>query len=173
MNFDLNKSLEILKRTPDVLDAQLRGLAAFWTENKEAPERWSAKDVVAHLIHGEIEDWIPRTKIILFEENKRFPPFNPSGFGEIMENKTLDELLIEFRKLRESNITMLEKFNLCENDFQKTGIHPEFGEVTLHQHLSTWTVHDLNHLYQISRAVGKQYTEDVGPWKKYLRLVRD
>ncbi|HEX9649226.1 MAG TPA: DinB family protein [Cyclobacteriaceae bacterium] len=173
MNFDLNKSLEILKRTPDVLDAQLKDLPAFWSEGKEAVGRWSAMDVVAHLIHGEIEDWIPRAKIILFEKNKQFPPFNPSGFGKILQNKTMDKLLNDFRKLRESNIRELKKLNLSENDFQKTGIHPEFGEVTLHQHLSTWTVHDLNHLYQISRAVGKQYSEDIGPWKKYLRLVRD
>ena len=52
------------------------------------------------------------------------------------------------------------------------GIHPEFGRVTLAQHLSTWTVHDLTHLAQIVRVMAKQYGEAVGPWTKYLSVLR-
>jgi hypothetical protein len=50
------------------------------------------------------------------------------------------------------------------------GIHPEFGEVSLKQLLSTWVVHDLAHLCQISRVMAKQYGEEIGPWVKYFSI---
>ena len=64
-------------------------------------------------------------------------------------------------------------FKLQPKDFEKKGVHPAFGEVTLQQLLATWTVHDLNHLYQISRTIAKKYEADIGPWKSYLRIARD
>jgi hypothetical protein len=44
--------------------------------------------------------------------------------------------------------------------------------VTLGQLLATWVVHDLNHVAQIARVMGRQYTEAVGPWIEYLPLLR-
>jgi len=173
MNFDLIQSKEILSRTPDVLEAKLSGLPSFWTDHNEGEGKWSATDIVAHLVHGEIEDWIPRCKIILFEKDKHFIPFDPQGLEKARHNKTLEQLLKEFRKLRERSLEELDQFNLSESDLNKTGIHPKFGVVTLRQHLSTWTIHDLNHLYQINRVMGKKYQEDIGPWVEFIRIARD
>ena len=46
-----------------------------------------------------------------------------------------------------------------------------FGVVTLGQLLATWTAHDLDHLAQISRVPARQYSEAVGPWQAYLRII--
>ena len=51
-------------------------------------------------------------------------------------------------------------------DWPLTGVHPEFGEVTMRQLISTWVAHDNTHIAQIARVIGKQYIEEVGPWKK-------
>lgn len=32
-------------------------------------------------------------------------------------------------------------------------------------------VHDLDHLVQITRVMGKLYTDAVGPWRQYLRIL--
>jgi hypothetical protein len=53
-----------------------------------------------------------------------------------------------------------------------TGIHPAFGEVTMEQLLSTWVVHDLNHIHQIARVMAKQYQAEVGPWVEYLGVLK-
>ena len=66
----------------------------------------------------------------------------------------------------------LRSLSLTEADLDKTGTHPKFGTVTLRQLLSTWVAHDLDHLMQISRVMGKQLKDDVGPWTEYLRVVR-
>ena len=43
--------------------------------------------------------------------------------------------------------------------------------MTLRQLLATWTAHDLDHVMQISRTLARQYTDEVGPWKAYLRVI--
>jgi hypothetical protein len=83
----------------------------------------------------------------------------------------MNDLLSEFKNLRLDNIKVLKELDLKEEDFDKEGIHPEFGKVTLSQLLSTWVVHDLDHLAQISRVMSYQYKDSTGPWKKHLRIL--
>ncbi len=171
MEFSLEESISILKRTPSTIRSVLQDLPEKWTHQNEGPDTWSPFDVVGHLIHGEKTDWIPRTKIILFEEDKHFIPFD--RFAQFKESggKTMEDLLIEFEILRERNIKELIALNLEERDFDKHGIHPEFGEVTLKQLLAAWVVHDLGHIVQINRVMAKQYKEEAGPWPKYLAVL--
>ena len=173
MNFSIEKSLDILERTPKVLNALLQGISDDWTTNNEGPETWSAYDVVGHLIHGEITDWIPRANIILSKNpDKKFTPFNRFAQFDEREGKSLQQLLEEFKILRERNIEHLRSKKITSSDLEKKGIHPAFGEVTLAQLLSTWVVHDLNHLAQVSRVMAKYYLKDVGPWTAYLKILQ-
>tara|TARA_R110002012_G_scaffold20918_4_gene73714 strand:- start:8549 stop:9097 length:549 start_codon:yes stop_codon:yes gene_type:complete len=173
MKFDLKKAIEVLERTPGVLNTLLDGLSADWTSSNEGGESWSAYDVVGHLIHGEKTDWIPRADIILSPEaDKYFRPFD--RFAQMGESgkKTLQQLLQEFSTLRKSNMERLRAMGISDEDLTKTGIHPAFGEVTLAQLLATWVAHDLNHICQIARVMAKQYKAEVGPWVEYLRVMQ-
>lgn len=171
-NFSLSRSVEILERTPDVLTALLKNISSDWTAVNEGGETWSAYDIVGHLIHGEKTDWIPRAKIILSEKTERtFEPFDRFAQFEESNGKSMTMLLNEFKELRQQNIVYLKSVEVTEKELNLTGTHPVFGEVTLTQLLSTWVVHDLNHLAQISRVMAKQYKEDVGPWVAYLKIL--
>src|SRR3954468_17085552 len=76
-SFDLADSIDLLRRTPAVLDALLRGTSAAWHAIDEGPGTWSAFDVVGHLVHGEETDWVPRARIILEQGQARaFEPFD-------------------------------------------------------------------------------------------------
>jgi hypothetical protein len=173
MNFNLQHSIEILERTPEVLKTMLQDLTTVWTSQNEGPETWSAYDVVGHLIVGEKTDWVPRMEIILSESaDKRFQPFDRFAQFTTGEVKSLPELLDEFKSLRKKNIEILLSKKITDKDLQKKGVHPNFGEVTLGQLLATWVVHDLNHIAQISRVMAKQYKDEVGPWIEYLRILQ-
>ena len=172
MTFSLSKSLEILERTPDVLIDLLQNISPEWTLNNEGEETWSPYDILGHLIHGEKTDWIPRMEIILSTKlDKSFDSFDRFAQFENSKGKGLSELLDEFRTLRKNNIDHLLSKRLTEEDCEKKGVHPDFGEITLAQLLSTWTVHDLNHIAQISRVMAKQYQQAVGPWIEYLKIL--
>ena len=173
MKFSLEKSIHILDRTPAVLKTLLRNLPEDWTAPNEGPDTWSPYDVVGHLIHGEKTDWIPRARIILEQGEKQ--PFTPfDRFAQFVESKgkTLNQLLDEFESHRTDNIKTLKALNITEADLTKTGIHPEFGAVTLENLLAAWVVHDLGHIHQISRVMAKQYTNEVGPWTQYMGVLK-
>jgi len=174
INFILIEAIEILERTPAVLISLLSGLSDRWIYNNEGGESWTPYDIVGHLIHGEKKDWIERANIILeYGEDKAFEPFDRFAQFKDSVGKTLNDLLEEFTKLRKANIEVLNNLNLDEKDLNKKGIHPEFGNVTLKQLLSTWVVHDLSHIRHISRVMAKQYKNEIGPWEKYLRVINE
>ncbi|GMN08674.1 hypothetical protein MTsPCn9_08700 [Croceitalea sp. MTPC9] len=173
MKFDLKNSIEILEKTPKILESYLSGLSNNWLKNNEGKNTWSPYDVIGHLIFGEKTDWIIRAKKILDQsENKMFEPFDRFAQLKENQNKPISKLITEFKGLRKSNLKELKSLNITEKDLKLKGIHPEFGEVTLEQLLSTWVVHDLGHISQISRVMSKQYESNVGPWKAYLGILK-
>ena len=174
MHFKFNSALQILERTPKVLETMLENLQEEWIMNNEGGDSWSAYDVIGHYIHGEKTDWIPRMQIILSDNHdKHFAPFD--RFAQFSDNKgkSLGELIAEFKKLREGNLRYLKSIRITDELLDRTGIHPKFGTVTLRQLLSTWVVHDLTHIYQISRVMAKQYESEVGPWKEFLGVLNN
>ncbi|MGX7666018.1 DinB family protein [Flavobacterium pedocola] len=172
MKFDITTAITFLERTPALLEVQLKNLPEPWLHCNEGEATWSAFDIVGHLVHGEKTDWISRLEIILSDnEDKSFSPFDRFAMFEDSKGKSMEQLLVEFKTLRERNLGILKSKKLTENDFNRTGIHPVFGEVTLSQLLSCWMVHDLDHLAQIDRVMAKQYKEEVGPWTAFLRIL--
>lgn len=72
-----------------------------------------------------------------------------------------------------SNFELKEGWNLTDRELALTGIHPEFGIVSLGQLLATWVVHDLGHVRQIARVMARRYRDDIGPWQAYLPVVSE
>lgn len=172
MKFSLDKSVQILQRTPAVLKTLLQGLDEDWIVNNEGPETFSPYDVIGHLIHGEKTDWRDRAGMIMkFGESKTFVPYDRFAQFEESKGKSLQQLLDEFDKLRSVNLQWLASLQLSNEDFDKKGVHPLLGTVTLRQLLSTWTVHDLTHIAQLSRVMAKQYKEEIGPWVEFFRIM--
>ena len=172
VNFTLSDAVPVLRRTPAVLRAWLGDLPDSWTTSNEGPDTWSPYDIVGHLIHGERTDWIPRTELLLAHgESRPFTPFDRFAQSRESRGKSLRELLDTFTDLRAQNVVRLESLQLTPADLERRGRHPELGPVTLGQLLATWVAHDLNHLGQMARVMGRQYTGAVGPWLAYLPML--
>jgi hypothetical protein len=173
MEFQVKHAVEILEQTPQTLQSLIGGLSDTWILTNEGPDTWSPFDVVGHLIHGEVTDWIPRVKIILERgEARTFTPFDRFAFFQKSKGKTLHELLAIFSGLRKENLRVLEELKLEPQQFELIGTHPEFGTVTLGQLIATWVVHDLDHIEQIVRTMASQYRDNAGPWKVYLSILK-
>jgi hypothetical protein len=171
-SFAMDEAIAILSRTPATLDALLRGLPAGWTTANEGGDTWSPFDVMGHLIHGEQTDWMPRARIILEQGERRpFDKFDRFAQFALSRGRPLDSLLDEFASLRRENLRELEELDLTDADLDRRGRHPELGMVTLRQLLATWVAHDLDHVVQVSRVLAKQYSDEVGPWRAYLRII--
>jgi gamma-glutamylcyclotransferase (GGCT)/AIG2-like uncharacterized protein YtfP len=173
MRHDLNNTIALLSRTPAVLGALLRGLPETWTMSNEGEGTWTPFDVVGHLIHADVTDWLPRARMILEHGDSRpFEAFDRLGQVRESAGKTLDQLLDRFASVRAGNLDALRALNLQPEHLARTGRHPSLGTVTLSQLLATWAAHDLTHIHQLSRVMAHQYRDAAGPWTVYLGVMQ-
>jgi hypothetical protein len=164
---------DLLRHTPQVLRALLSDLPESWTDTADVPENgWRPKDVVGHLITGELTDWIERTQRILEHGTSMpFDRFDRLAHADRDADTTLDELIEHFARLRAENLARLADLVSDESDLDRRGLHPSLGEVTLRELLATWAVHDLDHVSQIFAGMAGSHDAEVGPWKAYLGIL--
>ena len=163
-----------LAATPSVLAA----LCAGWPEDlwraNEGPGTWNPHEVLCHLLHGEDDDWIPRMRQIV--ENGGREPFRPFERGKgfaTYGHEAPARLLAVFAEKRAQCLRALDGWAIDANALGATGVHPEFGTVTLEQLLATWVTHDYAHIVQIARIAEKHHGQWVGPWRAYFSVLRD
>jgi hypothetical protein len=172
MMFRVDEALPVLQRTPGALRALLQDLPDAWTSATEGPNTWSPFDVVGHLIHADRTDWVPRVEHILRHGDAvPFPAFDREAMFAASSGLSLTELLDTFDRLRRESLARLAELELTDADLARSGLHPQFGAVTLDQHLATWVAHDLGHVSQVVRVMARQYTDAVGPWRAYLSVL--
>ena len=170
--FLIEDATAVLSRTPGVLSNLLQGLPESWIAATEGGATWSPFDVVGHLLHGERTDWMPRVRLILEHgEGRPFDRFDRFAQATTSKAYTLGELLDQFAEERSTNLASLAGLCRTEQDLDRCGRHPELGVVTLRQLLATWVAHDLDHIVQVSRTMARQYADEVGPWRAYLRII--
>ena len=171
---EVTEAVEILSRTPALLDLWLVGLSAPWLGADEGEGTYDPVDVVAHLVHNEETDWLPRLEIMLQHGDAQpFTPFDREEFRARFPDWPLERLIPRFSAARRENLEKLETLRLRPVDLNRTGMHPALGRVTVRQLLAAWVVHDLTHLSQIARVMAKRYTDTVGPWREYLGVLGD
>jgi hypothetical protein len=166
---------QTLSATPAAFRALLSSASAGALGFREAADAWTPHEVLCHVTDGELTDWRPRVAAIVAEEgDRRFTPFDRLGGQRVYGAWPTAALLDEFERLRRDNLAYLAALNLggSADALLQTGIHPEFGAVTLNQLLACWAVHDLAHVSQIARALVRHHGPDVGPWKQYFSLLR-
>ncbi len=101
-----------------------------------------------------------------------FPAFEREAMFAASAGRSLGDLLDTFDRARVESLDRLAALSLTDTDLSRHGRHPEFGAVTLAQHLATWVAHDLGHINQIVRVMARQYSDAAGPWQAYLSIFR-
>jgi hypothetical protein len=173
MQLKLSEATQILQQTPATLTAMVAGIPDTWLKATEGGGTWSCYDVVGHLIHGELTDWIPRVRIILEHgESQAFEPFDRFAQFREDQSRPIGALLDQVAFLRAENLAVLQSLNLTASDLSRRGTHPELGVVTLGHLISSWVVHDQSHIAQIARITARQYAHAVGPWQAYMSILK-
>jgi len=165
------ETTSLLARTPGLLRTLLVRLPEAWTETSDVAGGWRPRDVVGHLITGELTAWMARTHLILEHGTARpFERFERFAMLERDAGVPLDDLVERFAALRADNLAELARL-VTDADLDRRGLHPVLGEVTLRELLSTWAVHDLDHVSQVYAGLAGSHDAAVGPWKGYLGIL--
>lgn len=172
--FDMHVIRRRLAATPHAIASLLAELPDDAFSFREAPGSWTIAEIVCHLNEGERENWIPRARVILSDAaGRRFVPFDREAGAKRYAGWTMAALIEEFGRLRRESLEAFEALGIGPGDLARTAQHPQLGEVTLGQLLSTWVTHDHGHLAQIARVLTRWSGRSVGPWREFFSLLRD
>ena len=136
---------------PEGIEAMLAGPADDALDAPSAPGEWSPRQIVHHLGDSELMD-AARLRLIAAEDDPDITPYDEGLFAaRLVYERPVGPSLAAFRAARESGADILAK--LPEQDFERSGRHPEHDEYTLAIWLEKAVEHGELHLAQLRRAL--------------------
>ena len=148
------------------------GVPESWTDTADVPDDgWRPKDVVGHLITGELTDWIERTQRIL--EHGTSMPFDRFDRFAHADRDTDASPRRADRALRAAAV---REPGAARGADRRGGPRParppsDPRRGDPRELLATWAVHDLDHVSQIFAGMAGSHDAEVGPWKAYLGIL--
>jgi DinB superfamily len=143
---------EVLEGGPKKLGDLTRKLDDTVLRKKPAPEKWSAMEVACHLRDLE-RLWAER--IIKAAFNDKPALYMPDVAALAVKNgynaQDLGVALKEFSRLREDTLRALRA--LPANQWKRTAMHPNRGEISIERMVEIMIGHDKGHFEQIANAV--------------------
>jgi hypothetical protein len=141
------------RQTPVILHGLLHGV----TQERamaatDGPDGWSVVEVVCHL--RDFEGFFRhRVELMLTHDNPELPAYDQEALAierDYQHQELRDALAVLLEERREF-IALLE--SLTPEQFARTGIHPENGQITVLDAAVQLTHHDITHLDQITRCL--------------------
>src|SRR5215213_4831247 len=147
--------IEKIRELPARLRERVSGLTdAQLTTHFQAGE-WTVAQNVHHLADSHMNSFI-RIRLILTEERPTLKPYDQDRWATLADSGTtaLEESLSLLDGLHARWVRLFE--SLDEPAWQRSGLHPENGEVTLEDILRIYAMHGQGHIDQIGRALAAE-----------------
>jgi hypothetical protein len=143
--------IDTQRKAPKRLKKLLKGLSEKQLSRRPAPEKWSIKEIVAHLADGEVIMGA-RIRFVAAQDRPPLPGYDQDLFVQnlgVHRVKTKD-LLHAFAMARKLNVQLLER--LPESALDRTGLHAERGEESIRTMITMYAGHDIIHEEQVKLA---------------------
>ncbi|HET8925777.1 MAG TPA: DinB family protein [Candidatus Acidoferrum sp.] len=147
--------LQVQAATAGKLERLIKGVAMAKLRKRPAPEQWSVSEIIAHLADGEIVGGF-RLRFILGSPGAAIVAYDQDKWvtsGHYDKRDPRDSLDV-FRVLREANLALLK--SLSPEQWKDYGIHSERGPESIEHIVLMFAGHDINHLQQLERIVGRK-----------------
>ena len=126
-----DRSLEIIRSTPDRLKAALAGVPRKLLTWRPAPGKWSIHEIVCHMRDAERDGYLYRYRRLLAEDNPTFPDVD--GDKLALERQygrmNLREAVWDWRAARKEVLALLKKIR--PEQWQRIGTHESLGPMSL------------------------------------------
>jgi DinB superfamily len=140
----------------DFLLVTLNGVSIETLNAKPVPGKWSAHEQLAHLARYH-QIFLQRIDRILTEQGPEFPRYRAEDDPEwpAWSGLPAPQLFARISSMRTKLMARLR--SLSEEDFERIGVHPKFGVMSLALWLEFFLVHEAHHLYVVLQLVrGRQ-----------------
>ena len=156
MATDRARNLAVLEGTIPALTELAASLDNAALDFRTAPDEWSIREILAHLVDDEMYVMRLRVERIVKEDQPHLAPHDEKRWYATRNTTrdALNQLLADFRIQREASLAMLHM--LRDEDWARTGTQPEYGTFTAEEWLDHWAEHDTVHLEQIEQNLKMQ-----------------
>lgn len=125
---------------------------------RDGPEGWSIIEIVCHLRDFDIF-FYKRAKQMLEEDHPQLPGYDHEAIA-IERNYQDEELAYAYYDLKQSRDKFVEFFHdLTDEQWERTGIHPERDSFTMTDAVQQVGLHDITHIEQITRILEEEHPE--------------
>ena len=148
----LEEQLARMERTADDLAVAMRGVSEAALSKRPDGRNWCAKEIVCHLRDTE-ELFLAFFQAMLDVDEPTAPGGEPDRWAEDRQYMRNDagEALQAFRRRRAESLAFLR--HLRPADWDRGGVHPTRGRLTMRDFAGLMAQHDDNHLDQLRRAL--------------------
>lgn len=143
--------LVLQKKAPKRLKKLLKGMSEGELERKPAADKWSIKEVIAHLADHEVVYGF-RLRCVAALDRPTLTGYDQDLFMQKLQHAraTTKELFDSYAAARAANHALVER--LDEDAFERIGMHAERGEETLRTIVTRNAGHDVLHEQQVERT---------------------
>ena len=145
--------LERLEASPSLFLEAIRPLSPHRLDWKPQGTAWGATDVLRHLRDAQ-SVLAQRVDTILDEDNPtlEFKPVFAWTNQQTGETESGESIFESYASSRRDSVSRLR--GITPQDWTRTGLHEEFGRVTLLEQASYFAAHELTHLRQLEQLGG-------------------
>ncbi len=146
--------IAVQRGTAQQLGALIQDIPGEKLRQRPDPNKWSVAEILAHLAEAEVgSTW--RYRQMIEHDGTPLSSFDQDLWENLGAYSKRDpqESLQLFRLLREANLQMFDR--LSDEQWQRHGMHVERGRMSVADLARQIAGHDINHLAQIRRLVGK------------------
>src|SRR3972149_1772224 len=142
--------LKALREAAHELEAQLWGLDEDDLRWRSSGDTWSLQEIAAHLRDCE-EHFLQSLELIAYQETPCIPAFDADALVLEQDYRECDlyDALERFEYLRHRTVNLL--WSLAPEDWERAGLHPYLGEVSIARLAREQNEHDLEHLWHARR----------------------
>lgn len=144
--------IDKIRNLPAQLEAAVRGLNEADLTTPYLDGEWAVAQIVHHVADSHMNAYI-RHKLIVYEDRPALKPYNQEDWAKSPDanNSSIQDSLTILKGLHARWVTLLD--SLKDEDWKRTGIHPEYGETSLDDQLTIYSGHGQNHIDQIKKVL--------------------
>ena len=166
----LKDVLEVLATTPEKLRKEISTLSRRGMRARPAPQKWSVREVVAHLDDVEEIGMRSRVAAMIEQDNPSLPPVDEKARAIEMHYEKKDPLrtLAHFATQRRGNVKWLRTLRPAQ--LKRKGHHQTIGEISVEELVTEWAFHDLGHIKQILEIKRYRLYPRIGNMRAFYKL---
>ena len=148
------KFLRSMRKTPVILAAILRNVSQERAATAtDGPDGWSVLEVMCHMRDFE-GLFFRRARMMLESENPELPGYDQNELVKTNDyaGQKLSAAFQDYVHVRQQFVHFLAGLN--DEQWHRRGIHPDVGDIDLLELVMNVSLHDINHIEQIVRALG-------------------